>query len=679
MKGFLFTLLILFSALRPTWAAPQEDTAEFKKAFEAALAVKDNKGMDRALRRHKEAAINVFRGKAEARSLAPGKQLNIWLDGFIQSWDRTFRSDFARNYDRYLQLMDSRRRKTRDRLVVGPVTQINTLHIRAINEKSQSLWLQVHREIDLLIANLEKVGDLYFIAFAYNIKGNSYNPVFNDESGDYEKSLAAYEKVLENRKKLELTQDRFFSDVKGQVDEIRARLGIADPETGEVRERKIHPEEIQPIEGAEWVEVSMKNGKEKKPGSIQHSCDQADMHRLSWFLTSFGKVGDSSELPFIEPKVRLKRVAALKFVLEAGAEPSEEFRLSDKPVVVEYQRKHENGTIDTHALMLAGGNEQDVFQGANLNLKSAENGGPFFFRGIATRNSKTPYGELTLFDTNADGKFGYEKMALVGANGLPENQFLYRYDGILLGKSKHSQPFGPWIANDKGDWFQVQMTDFASGSAIKLLPVKPNLGTVKVSMKGLKGPKLTSLVLSSTSSHCKGLVVDVMAAKRGTMDLPIGRYVVLQGLIQDQKKGWEALIFPPQKGKGLPIYVEIEQDQTTEVKLGAPFHLGIQHEYGNNSLTLSGRTLEVVGNLGERYLRIVGEPLWDMEVQLKGAKGEDFGGSGVDDINKEWGRAYYPPDKIVSFSPGKKPSFRLYLKKHPWFGQLTSEWVEPKD
>lgn len=660
-----------------TVASPQADAAaEFRKKFADAVRFKDRKEMDQVVRKYREVAIDAFLLKAETRSTKPTADLNQWVDNFIESWARVFRSDFARNYDRYMQLMDSSRRSTRSRILSKEFHSINNLHIRAAQTGDVSLWPQVQKEVELLAAGLEQTGDLYFSAFVYNIKGNSYNPVFNDESGDMQKAYEAYVKVLELRDKLDLKSDKFYSDVKGQVDELRAKLGIPDPETGEKIERKIHPEEILPLEGATWSQYSLKAEPEKKPGNIRHPSDMGDLHRHSWWVASFGKVGETRELPLLVPKVSITRLSPVKFILEAGASPSEEFRLSDKPTAVEYERKHEDGTVDMHAVFLATGLEQDNFQGATLNLSGGDDGGTLFMRTVATRTAKTDFGNLVLYDLNGDGSFGYPKNLLAGAHGLPEETWLYRYDTISLGKSKYSQPFCPWISTDKGEWFQIDMEslNFAHPDSIQMMPVQPRTGTGQVTIKGLKGLRLVSAVLKSESSYTKGLLVDLMASKKGIREVPIGRYTFQQGLVRDPKKGYEAVILPP---KDVPIYVEIEEGKTATLELGAPFKLVADYDVREKKVVLNGQSLHVAGKSRERYLRMVGVTLFDTEVQLKGGKGKSFPPSLAEDINSKWALAYYPNNLEVSFGGSFKP-FRLFYKKHPWFGNLESDWIEKK-
>lgn len=668
----LGSLILLLPAALPA-PAPQDDARQqFEEAWSAALAARDREEMDRALRRYKEAAITAFLDKAGARAASPVAELNRWVDEFVAAWERTFRSRFAANYDRYLQRLDPRLLQSRSELLTKVLPQVNAYHLQCVQKPDAADWNRLQRSALDLIRGLEPVGDKYFLAFAWNILANSYNTAYN-EHGDDHKALEAYEKAMELRKQLDLTKDRFFVEVKRVAADVRARLGIPDPETGVVAAPKVAPEEIQPAEGAEWELIPLEAGYERKPGSVEHPCDLAVSARPSWPMLGIGAPGSSAEVPFVQPKVTLKRVGPTKFVLEAGAGPSQEFRLSPKPVVVPYTRRHDDGSTSEHALMLAGGSQQDPFQGITLNLEISDKGGNVFYRTAATREARTPAGRLVLYDLNLDGSFGWDELKQGGAHGLPEGLFPFRYDAVTLGKARHSTVFSRWIPDAKGKWYELSMDEHQRAGNLKLREAAPRLGTVKVEFGGVRGLHLASAVLVSTLRQTKGLRVDLMYRQGKPVQIPIGRYQFEQGLLAG-RKGESALIFPP---AGAPLYVEVEEGKSTTLALGAPFRLAADARVEGNQLTVVGRSVHVVGKAGERYYRLVGAPLFDVQVFVKGGASGVLKATTLEDTNREWGRLYYPADAVVPVRTGSTPEWRLRLRKHPWFGDLDSDWLKP--
>ena len=664
-------------------ACPQQPDklTEFLTQYESALAAKDVDGIDKALQRHKEQAIDAFLLRADNRSAAPTSELDAWVDGFIASWDRNFRSSFARNYDRYLQLLDQQRRTARARLLRESLHPLNVRHVQAIEKREAAYWQPIQVEAESLVRSLEQTGDLYFTAFALNILGNSWHQGYNEKGGDSKKAVAAYTRCLEARDKLGLTNDVFYAQVKSIRAELMSSLGMVDSNAPAETTRRpaAPPETIPPLNEAELVSFALASGVEDKPERVSVPSDLGDLDRCSWLQARVKEPGTEVELPFLaEPKVRLRRKGFNEFVLEAGGAPSKPFSLSPKPALVTYERKHADGKLSQHALLLAGGSEQDSFQGATLNLGLHGDQGAeslFFFRAVATRVAETPYGELVLFDLNSDGLFGHGELKPSGEFGLPPDTWPMRYDAVMLGKGKKAVPYSPWFPSAKGEWFEIQNADYAKAEAVRLRPVAPKLGTLKLQYKAPAGMELVSLVFRSETRVTAGLRVDIAGGKGGATALPIGVYLFEQGLLRS-KDGGEAMIFPPLLA-GEAIRVNVEEGQTATLAMGGPFTLTIDGKIQGKQLTLNGSSLHARGSAGERYARLVGEPLFDVEVQHKGGKTVKLAASTTETMGADWNRCYTPQDAVLYLKDGEaKPSFKLVLKKHPWFGNVESDWIE---
>ncbi|HEX9794029.1 MAG TPA: hypothetical protein VGC54_08605 [Planctomycetota bacterium] len=666
--------LLLFAVLAPLSPCLQDPDpkAEFNREWDAALLVKDTDAMDKILRRQKEVGIQIFLNKAGARADYPSTDLNVWVDSFTAAWKRVFRSDFATNYDRYLQRLDSARRDARRIMFTNVWPTVVDLHATALGSQAGEDWDVFRRDGERFLESLTDVGDLYFLALIHNMIGNSLNPIFNKAGGDGKRAVELYAEALRLRKQLDLTEDLFYNQVDRVAADLRAELGIADPETGVVAAPRDIPERINPVEGSERAVVELAAGLERKPGAILHPSDLADDEHLAWQIGPIGAVGAATELPGLVPVVSLKRVKANEFVLEAGAEPSETFRLQPNPVVVTYLRKHEDGSESQHTLMLATGLEREDFHGAELNLSLGENGGSVFFRSIATRHGKSPWGEVTIFDTNCDGQFAEAAPQLVGVHGLVDGAFMYRYDSVMIGKGRRSVPFSKWVPDTKGDWFRLDVEDFGAGKQLALQPVQPRTGTVTVKFKGSKELQLTSLTLRSQTRHTENLLVDVMAGKGGTMEVPIGRYVVEQGLLTG-KKGGEAILLPP---AGVPLLIIVEEGVEQELELGGPFKIAAEIVHEGTELLVKGKSVHLTGVAGERYVRFFGAPLFDVEIAVKGGPTAELEASDSATVNADWTRGYLPGDAVLEVKAGTDLKVRLLIKKHPWFGNLDSGWID---
>lgn len=665
---------LLMTVLMPVLVTAQEPSKadKFAADFGKAVALRESGDMDRALRRYKEEAIVLFIDKAESRAINPINQLNLWVDSFTASWERVFHSDFARRYDRYLQMMDSARRQAREKLRGGFLPAVNRAQNEALASRKGSDWVQVRVDAAQLAKYFKEVSDLYHEAFAYHLLGNAWHPDHtDDDDGDAGMALDAYNKFLSARETLQLTHDIYYDSVKKTAAELRARLGIVDPDTGEVGERKISRFEIQPAADAEWIEVELAPSMDDSYGKVAHFCDLADEDKLNWMITGLKGVDSSAALRGFDPQVLIKRTGLNEFVLNGGGADSKPFKISPKAVSVSFERLVD-GQAFPHAMSLSGGNEREDIYGRSLNFAVFESGATVFYRSIAVRKGKTPFGTLTIWDHDGDGGFGYSKLAVTGSVGMPRNNLIYRLDGIMLGKGKVSSPYCRWFQDAKGAWYEIKNPDLRDGTKLSLLPLAPKTGTVKVSLKGIKGLQLQSLLLVSETSQTKNLLVNV--ANKKPVSVPIGRYKLLQGIMRG-KKGEELLILPSASS---PRQINVQEGEQVLLELGGEFKLTVDKAADQDQagkLILDGQTLMVVGAGGERYVRFVGEPLFDAEVQVKGKRKANttFEKPTGETMNSDFAFTYYPMNATIPAFAGME--YRIIVPKHAWFRKLSSGWI----
>jgi len=653
-------------------AAPQDPAraAEFSQRLMEAAEVSDTKAMTLALQKFTEDGILLFLAKADVRALSDDVAINNWVDAFVAAWELTYHTDFARNYDRYLQRLTEKKRTFRFELLSKHYPELNRLHIAAIN-KEDTAWGNVRTKAVDTAEAIDSVDDFYYSALAWNIVGNLYNPDFHDEGSDAVIALGAYEKSIKARESLGLTTDRFYGNVSNTINGLRASTGIADPNAPEgAAPPKAPRDKILPLEGGVASEATLESGFEAKPGAIEHGSDLADEDHFSWFRGSVPKPGEQLIVGGFDPQVHIIRIGETKFKLEAGAGETEEFRLTEKPKMFSVDRMFEDGTVRPLMLELCSGTSADVYQGITMNLKPDENGGPLFFRSLATLTADTDFGSLTIYDTNGDGKFGFETLALVNAEGLLDKNFLYRTDAITLGKMKQSLPFSRYFPDSKGNWYELAVANYDTPHSVTLTPVQPKLGPLSVDIPGIKKIKLNSLLLESRSSATKGMILDLAAMHGRPLMVPIGRYQVMQARFAG-KDGEEMMVV---MDSTQPYFIDVmeETENPPTVELGAPFTLQASYEMAGGTATIDGLSLHVQGRHNERYMRFIGAPMFGVDVSVKGSKGAVLALPNADEAAAEWNHLFYPMSADVRIKNDRKPEITLSIKKHPWFGKLSN-------
>lgn len=669
----VITALLLLTPL--CLAAPQDPTkvSEFTAQIKSAAEVGDKKGMSKALRKYREDAILAFMARAGIRASGNGSdEIDEWLGLFQEAWEDTYKTDFARNYDRYLQRLSPTMGEIRRDLLNKEYPMLNRVHIQAMN-KEEVGWSDLRRNSIKLAEAITNTGDLYYTALAHNIVGNVHHPYYREEGANAQIAFDAYTAVIDARDRLGLTNDQFYSTAENALAECRNILGIEDPNAkeGHSGPKKPNKEAIPAMAEVEIAEAVLEMSHEAKPGGVIHASDLADVDHWNWQRGNMPKPGEEMTFSFFDPPVRMTRIDKQKFTLEAGAGETKPFKITPKPLQVTVIRKHADGTDRPFTFEVCTGTQNDIYQGATMNLEPSDTGGPLFVRSVMTQTAKTPFGEFTLYDANSDGMLGNPELKQIWAEGLMKDVFIYRPDAMTLGKMKNSWPFSRYMRDGKGRWFEVVIPGHDAPGSVTLTQVQPNLGQIQYSISGVKKLKPASILLASNSSQTKGLVVDLAGMKGKVLEIPIGRYQFLQARLIG-KDGAEVLVQPD---PSLPFFIDVNEDpeDIATIEIGAPFELRAKVEQDGRDVKVDGLSLHLRGKSKEIWFRVIGEPMYGVEASLKGQKAQELRAPDNEEAATQWERLFYPMDaEFVLKKDEENPVITLTLKKHPWFGKISN-------
>jgi len=372
-----------------------------------------------------------------------------------------------------------------------------------------------------------------------------------------------------------------------------------------------------------------------------------------------------------DSRIKLVRDRLNLFHIEAGGEPSEPFALKTEPVLVTVEQKLPGGELKSLAFWVATGKEKGGINGVEMNQGMKEYGGLMYFRPATIRRAKTPWGEFRYYDTNYDSLYGEWQPSLAAPLGAPKGLYTKRFDAISIGRAKYSLPASPFFPNEKGDWFQIECPKGPAPSFLKIRKVAPTFGKFKVVAKGFRELKLTTLILKSLTPETEGLYVEIGAGKP-TKNIPIGNYELIQGYLRG-KEGQSALILPPDDSL---LIFSIDASGTETFEMGAPFRLHGSFRVENDEILLDGDRIYVTGKSGERYLALNGAPLNRLTIQVKGGKKGETEPATTEMASKDWNAAFFPAPFRLPLPKRGEPMIKISLKKHPWFGKLSSDWIE---
>jgi hypothetical protein len=152
--------------------------------------------------------------------------------------------------------------------------------------------------------------------------------------------------------------------------------------------------------------------------------------------------------------------------------------------------------------------------------------------------------------------------------------------------------------------------------------------------------------------------------------VPIGRYQVMQARFTG-KDGQEMMVLMDTTKPYLVDVVQ-ETEEPPVIELGAPFRLHAAFEASGGTVNINGKSLCIIGRHEERYVRLIGAPLFGVTVSAKGAKSTVLALPNAEEAAADWSRLFYPMDASIEIKAGRKPEITLSVKKHPWFGKLSN-------
>ncbi len=663
-------LLVAFAAV--TVAAPSQGSRldEFTKRFAQAMSVNDRDEMAKLVRSYQpEAALRtdvlcsqIARETSEA--------LEKEVDLLNKAWKQALKTKFVEKHYAYLSLMKPVTRRERERLHEVYVVLHGKYHENVAGEKDGPEYERVAGELRAIASAFEQIGDNYFAGEAWMIYGLCFAVEQRGKKDvDNLKVLEGYGKMMEHWDRIGL-QHTTYHQIRVVHDQLVAEGWaelIDNPDAAP-------PGAPQPAAAAMAVELSFEAIKKldqfERPNYFLD-----DMYQM-WESLYFQGKGSSASFHSLEQGPLLKRSSSsvLEVDFDRDGTGEAEIKLTGKRTVVECDIV-DGGAPRKWAFAMATGQQQDKYQGLQVNLQPDDTQMSMYYVSAASMVGTLAEQRLRVIDDNADGIYGSPPRQL-GYVGLSQGHYQPDMDSVVFGTSKRALPWSE-IMQLGGNWYRLEPVN--SGVRLSVTPMDVETGTLKLDFKG---PRPSWLIVRGEVA-LENCFFDLLANGKDAIEVPQGSYSLYVGQISKGKKqqAMKALILP---GESTPSW-DVEVGAETVVKLGAPFGFSFETQKAADEITVVGASVTIVGSAGERYDRTWNcAPRPAASVRKEGAKrgGKAEKMDAVGDLMEmkdgkqvyTYAHTWRPLDTKLAWKKADPYEVQLVEKKNKLFGKIESEW-----
>ncbi len=658
--------------LEPAPAATLQDgQAEWRAAFNKAMAVGATSEMERLVKKNQFQAIEWIIETAQSIAVASSEDLEDRMAALRKSWKAATNSDFADNMYTYFSLLGSIQREERIKLKVRYDKQ-QKRYFANVQKKDKPTWGVLWTEFTGLAGAFQELGDYYFASQAWLMAYNTVNELNRGDDADLYKACEALGGAVEMRAKVDL-KDRSYAESKTTYEYLKANGyddaggGGGGDEPGDGGPPKAGPSNEGPA-----VSVSMTFEMVEDVSRFQRPSYVADeLHNL-WsrvYLEAKGGSATFSTLGALSPKVT--RTNSMEALIDADGDGEGEISWPLRGNIEPVTFKIGSGAEEREwGFLTTIGTPQDMYQGIVVNMVPTEDQMSLYIVGGASMVGEVNGVQIRIIDENMDGIYGSAPVQW-GYDGVTEGMLHPEMDSILIGSGKRARPWSEY-QEIGGVWYRLEVEN--AGKSLKAYPVEIETGAIKLTYKGGK----PTWVVVKGSGKYENSFFDLMEKGIG---LPPGKWTLFCGELRKGKKiqTMKTLILP---GKDTPSW-RVEVGGTAEASLGAPFGFDFKFEEDGKNMMIPGNSIVVTGVAGERYERpwnCVPKPAASYRKvgEKKGSKPEGFRAVGEqEELNKDgWSVAWFPKDLEIKKKSADKSEVQLTEKKNKLFGKIESTWKD---
>jgi hypothetical protein len=659
----------------PALVQAPDKYAQFKKNFKAAQAVGAHEEMARLVRSNQDEAIRLVSELANAMAAGSSAEIEAEFQALSKTWSEVFKTDFVERLYRYHSELafDKPRREERYKLEVKYYEKLKALNANASGAKDSAVYEMVGAEFAAFSARFEELGDHYFAAQAAAGVAVSSDESYRGKDADLRRACEWWGKAVANFDKVALNYSYYQSCKQRFEGLVAAGFGpapAADP-NAPAAPTTTPSAPAAPVVAATSFELVDSLEKFVRP------LFTADELYQMWPIVSLGAKGSSANFQALGDKgPSVLRTESAKAGVDVDRDGA-----ADKPLPMTGNFT----AIDVEfgadkrrwGFLFKTGIQDDRFQGLQTNLLPDDNQMRVYVINAASVVASINGTPVRVLDENMDGEYGSEPKPFYYP-GLSEGVAQPDYDCVVVGASKRARPWSKYLEVG-GAWYEVK--PLAAGAQIEYRATPLETGTLKLDFKGPVQPNF--LILKGTG-NLEGCYFDVVTENKKPLAVPVGQYELMVGELRQGKKTQtvKCLILP---GSDARRYM-VSKGAETLVTLGAPFNFEFSTEAAEESLTVKGKSVAVVGSAKERY-----ERFWNCvprpEVSVRKAGSKKGGKPEKMDIvmdlleRNEDGSfrfveadTWRPIDTQFAIKKGESVEAQLSEKKHKLLGDISSEF-----
>ncbi|MEL6713683.1 MAG: hypothetical protein AAFP86_07910, partial [Planctomycetota bacterium] len=595
----------------------------------------------------------------------PGEVLAKRYALLSKSWKLAFDSKFPRKYEAFLSRLKASQIKNRQdylreyRVAVAKIAEVTA-------SKDTATILGLAQKFQALGEGFDSIGDKYHASSSFFNEGELRGERHHGPDADLHKVADATRKGLLLREDWEL-EDSFYKRSKPFYDGLRARgYGEEAKEAGEAPGAAPKAKKSVPSIAVALAVEPIDALKDTRRPSYY-----LDEHRQIWPTVALKGTGSTAKFLRIEDGPTIIRESSAKVVIDQDGDGTGDLEWPTRGKFEAFTVELGSGaSARTWSVLTEVGRQDDFYQGQQMNLMATDDQYNLYFIPASCAVGELGGQRIEIYDDNIDGIYGSLPQAW-GHAGLADGTFQPEVDSFRVAGDKRARPFSEYIEVEGAGWFKVASIN--GGAKLTAQPVELRTGTVQ--LKG-KGAKPDFFILKGRGEGLDNVFIDVAGGKK--VDVPAGRYELHFGMVSKGKgmQRSKAVILP---GPGTPLY-EVPIDGNLVVEFGQPYGFLFEYETGGGSVTVEGKSVQVVGKGGEIYDRFYNcVPVVEASVRKKGGKRAAASVSmrpvvdnqGVADHG--WAAMWKPLDGTIE-GRFEEVEVQLAEKKNKLFGKVTSDW-----